>query len=100
MSKKWYNYFVTVDRGGDAPGTAPAEGPASNPAGRPTASRTAAQTVAEIAAAVSREPTFKTPVKNPTSFEEIYRAAEIPAPPQGYGVSKVAEMLQSAHIRN
>jgi hypothetical protein len=37
---------------------------------------------------------------DPTSFEEIYKAAEIPPAPQGYSILKVAHMLESDHIRN
>jgi hypothetical protein len=33
-------------------------------------------------------------------FEEIYRAAGIKAPRQGYSIGKVIEMLHSEHIRN
>ena len=34
------------------------------------------------------------------SFDEIYQAAEIPQAPQGYSILKIAEMLQSEHIRS
>ncbi len=91
MTKKWYNYFVSV---GDA--EAAASGPAS-PVTSPKAS--AAQTVAEIASGLAAEPKFTSPVSNPTSFAEIYKAAEIPDPPHGYSILKVADMLQSEHIR-
>jgi ElaB/YqjD/DUF883 family membrane-anchored ribosome-binding protein len=67
----------------------------------PQGARTAAQAVADIAAQVAKvEPKFAASVKNPTSFEEIYRAAEIPAPAHGYSILKVSDMLQSEHIRN
>ena len=36
----------------------------------------------------------------PTSFDEIYQPAEIPAPAHGYTILKIAEMLQSEHIRS
>lgn len=93
MSKKWYNYFVTVGdtdvgQGGSSDDDAPA---------KPV---TAAQSVAEIAQAVAPVPKFTSTVSDPTSFDEIYKAAEIPAPAQGYSIFKVAEMLQSEHIRN
>jgi hypothetical protein len=45
------------------------------------------------------DPKFAGSVKNPAAFEEIYRAAEIPAPAHGYSILKIADMLQSEHIR-
>lgn len=120
MSKKWYNYFVSTDQpseGGSeeseqpaetgSQGTRPAASSAPGAGYRPfspertgaaKAPRSAAQTVAEIAASVA-EPKFKTPVSNPTSFDEIYAAAEIRLPAHGYTIFKVADMLQSEHIR-
>lgn len=87
MSKKWYNFFVTVDT------------PAGGGPEEAAAARTPAQTVAEIAASVAAEPKFTAPVSNPTSFDEIYRAAEIRAPAHGYTIFKIADLLQSEHIR-
>lgn len=92
MSKKWYNYFVSVD--GSTDDSKPAAGP-----GSAAASKNAAQSVAEIASTIAAEPKFTSPVSDPTSFEEIYKAAEIPEPPQGYSILKVAHMLESEHIR-
>jgi hypothetical protein len=96
MTKKWYNYFVSVDEAAAANTGAPGKGAqtASN------AAKTPAQSIAEIAASVSAEPKFTTPVSDPTSFDEIYKAAEIPPAPQGYSILKVAHMLESEHIRN
>jgi len=93
MTKKWYNYFVSVDeanRTGEAPGSGSA----------PAAEMSAAQSVAEIASTVAAEPKFTSPVSDPTSFDEIYKAAEIPSPAQGYSILKIAQMLESEHIRN
>lgn len=90
MSKKWYNLFVSVDQ--------PAEPPQENTATSPAPS--AAQAIADIAATVAPEPKFSAPVANPTSFEEIYNAAEIHPPAHGFTIMKVAEMLHSEHIRN
>jgi hypothetical protein len=87
MGKKWYNVFVSTGE------------PAPETSGEPVPP-SAAQAVADIAAAVAPEPRFTTPVKNAASFEEIYSAAEIPPPPHGYSIMKVAEMLRSEHIRN
>ncbi len=92
MSKRWYNLFVSVDQaaGEGAPDAAqPPDGAAG----------TAAQAVADIAASVPRVTQFSGPVANPTSFEEIYNSAEIHPPEHGYTIMKVAEMLQSEHIR-
>jgi hypothetical protein len=49
---------------------------------------------------VAAEPKFTSPVSKQGTFEEIYQAAEIPPAPQGYSIMKVAEMLQSEHIRS
>jgi hypothetical protein len=90
MSKKWYNLFVSVDKPSDEPvGTSPRD-PAPN----------AAQAIADIAASIGPPPAFKAPAGNATSFAEIYDAAEIHAPPHGFTIMKVAEMLRSEHIRN
>jgi hypothetical protein len=97
MAKKWYNYIVSVDH----PLEGGAEGEAAPESGKkPTAPPSAAQTVAEIASAASINPTFATPVSNPTSFAEIYTAAEIADPSHGYTILKVADMLQSEYIRS
>jgi Asp-tRNA(Asn)/Glu-tRNA(Gln) amidotransferase A subunit family amidase len=86
MSKKWYNYFVSVD-------------PAEAAAAAETSDAPAARTVADIAASVAPVTNFTAPVSNPGSFEEIYHAAEINAPSHGYTILKIAEMLQSERIR-
>jgi hypothetical protein len=94
LAKRWYEHFVSVEpQSGSAEGTAASDGTAQP-------SHTAAQTVAEIASKLPLEPQFTAPVKNPTSFDEIYHAAEIEVPAHGYTIYKVAEMLQSEHIRN
>jgi hypothetical protein len=94
MSKKWYNYIVSVD---DASGV---QQVASNATNASVAGKSAAQSVAEIASTIAAEPKFTTPVSDPTSFDEIYKAAEIPTPPQGYTILKISQMLESEHIRN
>jgi hypothetical protein len=95
MTKKWYNYFVSVDTEESG---AQNEGP--TPASARPSSASAAQSVAEIASSIAEAPKFTAPVSDPTSFEEIYKAAEIPPAPQGYSILKVARMLESEHIRN
>jgi hypothetical protein len=96
MTKKWYNYFVSVSDA-EAPATSSA-GPGAGEAA-PGPMPSAAQTVADIASGLAAEPKFTTPVLNPTAFTEIYKAAEIPDPPQGYSILKIANMLESEHIR-
>jgi hypothetical protein len=94
MPKKWYNYIVSVD---DPVGSEP--GP-PNAKSTPVATKSAAQSVAEIASSMAAEPKFTTPVSDPTSFDEIYKAAEIPPAPQGYSILKISQMLESERIRN
>ena len=93
MAKKWYNYFVSVDQNaaGDA---GDAKGPISG------ASKSASDSVADIAAGLNPEPQFTKPISEPNSFEEIYRAAEIPEAPHGYSILRVAQMMESEHIRS
>ena len=55
--------------------------------------------VAQIAASLPPEPQHTAPVANPTSFDEIYQAAEIQRPAHGYTIEKVATMLASEHLR-
>src|ERR1700740_2891633 len=93
MSKKWYNLFVSVDpspAGTDADADA-APAPVS-----------AAQAVADIAAAtaIAPEARFSATVSNPSSFDDIYNAAEILPPAHGFTIMKVGEMLRSEHIRS
>jgi len=97
MSKKWYNMFVSVGQGAPTPAA-----PADDDSASPTPSQSsAAQAVADIAASIAPQPTkFTQPVNNPTSFTEIYNAAEIQAPAHGFTVMKVADMLRSEHIRS
>jgi hypothetical protein len=99
MSKKWYNYIVSIDE--PEASTASAKPGAPAPASKtPGPAKSAAQSVAEIAATVASEPQFTTPVFDPTSFDEIYKAAEIPPASKGYSILKVSQMLESEHIRN
>jgi len=93
MTKKWYNYIVSVDDASAADLSPP------NSRNAPGA-KSAAQSVAEIASSLAVEPKFTKPVSDPTSFDEIYQAAEIPPAPQGYSILKISQMLESEHIRN
>lgn len=89
MSKKWYEMFVSVERSPES-----AEPPSE------TGQKSAAESIAEIAATVAPEPKFTRPVTNPTSFDQIYQAAEIATPAHGYSIFKISDMLQSEHIRS
>jgi hypothetical protein len=89
MSKKWYNVFVSVDAPSGESETPGAAGQTGD----------AARMVAQIAASIPVEPAFTAPVQNPTSFDEIYRAAEIQTPAHGYSIQKIATMLGSEHLR-
>jgi hypothetical protein len=84
--------FVSVDSaaGGAEPGAEEAP---------PPPPPSAAQMVAQIAAAVPTESKFSAPVQDPSSFGDIYKAAEIAPPAHGYTIEKVATMLQSEHLR-
>jgi len=95
MTKKWYNHYVSADEADQSAAQA-----SSSQRGTATGTASAAQSVAEIASSVAAEPRFTTPISDPTSFDQIYDAAEIPSPPQGYSILKIAQMLESEHIRN
>src|SRR5579872_298964 len=90
MSKKWYNFFVSVD----TPAPEHADAPPQQPPD-------AAQAIADIAASIAPTPAMKpAPAGAPSTFGEIYDAAEIHPPPHGFTIMKVGEMLRSEHIRN
>jgi hypothetical protein len=91
MPKKWYNYIVSVED---------EAGQQAQSSGAAAPSKSAAQSVADIASAIAPEPQFTTPVSDPTSFEEIYKAAEIPPPAKGYSILKISQMLESDRIRS
>ena len=100
MSKKWYEYFVSVDQPSAGPeGQPAAEAPAAGP------SPNAAQAVADIAASLTPQPpptaaAARSAAANSASFQEIYDAAEIQPPPHGFTIMKIGDMLRSEHIRN
>jgi hypothetical protein len=83
-NKKWYNYFVVTTPAGAA--------------GDPAAPDAPPQRVTDIVSGET-ETAFAGPVSTPTDLAEIYAAAQIGTPGHGYTVLKVAEMLQSEHIR-
>jgi len=96
MSKKWYNLFVSVDP------PAGETSDADDPSEQSPSPVSAAQAVADIAASTAIVPSAQlaATVPNPTSFTELYDAAEIHPPPHGFTIMKVGEMLRSEHIRN
>src|SRR5271163_3251185 len=92
MTKKWYNYFVSVEQNtASEPGAGASIG---------AGAKSASDSVAEIAAGLNAAPQFTKPISQPNSFEEIYRAAEIPEAPHGYSILRVAQMMDSEHIRS
>lgn len=105
MSKKWYEHFITLESDGSP---APLETGAKPAA----AGGSAAQAIADIAASIQAplpaqqqqmtQVAVKAGLPNaaPLSLNEIYTAADIAPPPHGYTVLKVAEMLQSVHIKD
>lgn len=77
MAKKWYNFFVVSNSPDDAAGEA-----------------------ARVADSGAEPPvTFEGPVADTATHDDIYAAARIATPPHGYTILKVAEMLESEHIR-
>ena len=84
-SKKWYNLFVVRTPGDAAAETAAAPERVADIAA-------AADSPGEDAFSRRRRPT-------PTDMADIYGSAQIGVPAHGYTVLKVAEMLQSEHIR-
>lgn len=106
--KKWYSYFVSVDGPGGP------ESPNTPLNQSLNASQSAAQTVAEIARSIAQPvlpatlPPPPAPVPAgqtaapaiPASFDEVYSLAEIQAPVHGFTIFKIAQMLDSQHIRN
>ncbi len=107
MSKKWYSYFVSVESEGASQGEPP---PPMDDAAKAVADIAASLGAAPAAPAQQKAmeqrmaaqpaPVAALPGKPALEFGEIYAAAEIATPPHGYTVLKVAEMLQSPHIKD
>ena len=96
MSKAWYNFFLVTD---DRPESARPQTPATPDAAAAAASSPASRRISEVTSEAGMDVSFTAPVTNLTPLAEIYSSAQIAAPPHGYTVLKVAEMLQSEHIR-
>ena len=90
MGKKWYNFFVVSE--GQEPAVSPEPSPVRPQAAKP-------RRVADIVPDAEAEPAFTAPVSNTSALQDIYRSAQIGSPAHGYTVLKVADMLQSEHIR-
>jgi hypothetical protein len=88
LSKKWYNFFVVSDGPAGATGTG-AQAPGQVPPKR----------VEEVAPAPDVVLAPDAAVSGAGSIAEVYAAARIVVPAHGYTVLKVADMLQSEHIR-
>ena len=89
MTKKWYSYFVVNDE----PTTPASPAPDSPP--RPP--RRAGDLAPEASAPAPSPPPAGTAPSADLSI--VYESAQIVPPAHGYTVLKVAEMLQSEHIR-
>jgi hypothetical protein len=90
VAKRWYNFFVVADGADEAHADALSQ---AGPTG--TVKR-----VVDVVPAASEEATFASPVADPNLLEEIYASAQIATPGHGYSILKVAEMLESEHIRS
>ena len=89
MAKKWYSYFIVTDQSTDvADPAAAAGGPPAEP-----------QRVTDVVPDADAATKFAGPIQNTFDLGEVYEAAKIGAPAHGYTVLKVADMLQSEHIR-
>jgi hypothetical protein len=89
VTKKWYSYFVVSDEP-----TTPAS-PAPDPPSRPP--RRAADLAPEAVPPAAPPPPDASPAAD---LSIVYESAQIAPPAHGYTVLKVAEMLQSEHIRS
>ena len=103
-NKKWYTYFVTVEDGTSQAPSASNTGDAVQAISDIAASLQppAAQTQRveqKLQAAAEHSDKSGAAGAKPMSFEEIYAAAEIPTPTHGYTILKVADMLESPHIK-
>lgn len=84
MGKPWYNFFVV---------TGTEEQTATPPAAA------APLRVSDVASEPAPDAAVVGPAASSSSFADIYSSAQIPMPPHGFTVLKVADMLQNEHIR-
>ena len=88
MAKKWYSYFIVTDD------------PAAPDAAPPPAAAEAPRRVSDVTSEQAAEPAFDAPIAGPVDLADVYESAKIEPPPHGYTVLKIAEMLESEHIRS
>ena len=93
MGKNWYSFFVVADE----PNAAAAR-PDGAPAAPTRAPRRAEDLIAGPADASPASVSASAPVPS-AELSVVYDSAKITPPAHGYTVLKVAEMLQSEHIR-
>jgi hypothetical protein len=86
VGKKWYSYFVVTE---------PVDAAGPSAADRAPAP----QRVSDIVPDAEADTPFPAAVTGAIDLGTVYDAAKIGAPAHGYTVLKVAEMLQSEHIR-
>jgi hypothetical protein len=88
VSKRWYNFFVVTEN---------ATQNQAEPAAPPP--KAVNDRVIDVFPDIKEDTTFTAPITNSGSFQELYSSAQITTPPHGYTILKVADMLQSEHIR-
>ena len=89
MNKKWYSYFVVTDDDSASPPSPDADG--AQPPGP--------QRVSDIVPESHAADVDAREAAATVDLATVYEAAKIAAPAHGYTVLKVAEMLDSEHIR-
>ena len=98
-SKKWYEYFVSVEGQTQAAPDLP-PGDAANAIAQIAAQMQPPMAASPPPAAIKFErPAAAVAAGDPATFEDIYNAADIKAPAHGYSILKVSDMLGSEHIR-
>ena len=95
MAKKWYSYFIVTDEP-EASSVSPGEGAAGATTEAPGAPRRAA----DVAPESTGEPALDATVAGPVDLADVYDSAKIAAPPHGYTVLKIAQMLESDHLQS
>jgi hypothetical protein len=99
VAKAWYNYFLVTDPQSEGRRAAEeATGAEAAPAPRRVADLVADDSAASDAL-VAADASAAGASTTLTALADIYSSAQIAAPAHGYTVLKVADMLQSEHIR-
>jgi hypothetical protein len=97
VAKKWYSYFVVTDEQGRATSDSPAStAPLAGPVREINTASRAADLVPD------QGPAVEAPISDAAGtvdLNDVYAAAQIASPAHGYSVLKIAEMLDSEHIR-